>query len=286
MDRRGQQGQVVLNTSDVGSLVVSGVKSFAKKHKIITGSYLFGIIVLLIGGTGTKLTLDKQRAYNDIMNTIDVDAEYHASNRYAQANANYRATKGWFTCDSSCQRNKRKMEDAKLDLDAILKEGYGRMSDAKSVAGLFSEVGVGEAKDSFWASFASGKRFAKRQSMWDAMFMGMRSMGRDESLIEYVLKVLLQVLINFSLGLIMALFVFIFGLWSIIKSYQPDPLTAMAFFLSAVCAAFAFVTTYLLLFYGAAAGGLYGVAKLAESNARIEGAQGQRRPVRNRPHYQ
>lgn len=31
------------------------------------------------------------------------------------------------------------------------------------------------------------------------MFMGIRRMGRDESLIEYALKVLLQVLINFSM---------------------------------------------------------------------------------------
>ena len=35
--------------------------------------------------------------------------------------------------------------------------------------------------------------------MWDAMFMGIRRMGRDESMIEYALKVLLQVLINFSM---------------------------------------------------------------------------------------
>jgi hypothetical protein len=57
-------------------------------------------------------------------------------------------------------------------------------------------------------------------------------------------------------------------LWSIIKSYQPNPLVALVFFLSATCAAFAFVTTYLLAIYGATAGGLYGMAKLAETNAR------------------
>ena len=48
---------------------------------------------------------------------------------------------------------------------------HARMSDAKSVAGLFSEVGVGEVTDSFWGYFASGKQFAKRQSMWDAMWV-------------------------------------------------------------------------------------------------------------------
>jgi len=119
-------------------------------------------------------------------------------------------------------------------------------------------------------------------------FMGMRSMSRDESMVEYMLKMLIQVLINFSLGLLMALVIFIFGLWSIIKSYQPNPLTAVAFFLSAACAAFAFVSTYLFLVYGAAAGGLYGTAKIIAANGgRIEGPGDRRRyqNVRNRPHY-
>ena len=114
-------------------------------------------------------------------------------------------------------------------------------------------------------------------------------MGRDESMLEYGLKVLLQLLINFSLGLVMALVFFIFGLWSIVRSYQPNPLTALAFFLSAVCAAFAFVATYLFAIYGAAAGGIYGVAKIAESQMRIEGGANRgrnRRNVQYHPHYQ
>jgi len=125
--------------------------------------------------------------------------------------------------------------------------------------------------------------------MWDAMFMGMRSMGRDESMLEYGLKVLLQVLINFSMGLVMALIFFMFGLWSIVKSYQPNPLTALAFFLTAACAAFAFVATYLFALYGAAAGGIYGVAKIAESQMRLEGGANRnrnRRNMQNHAHYQ
>jgi len=222
------------------------------------------------------------------MSTIDVNAEYDASTRYGHALQAYKASKGWFTCDSLCQRNKERMERAQYDLDQLRAEGYNRMSDAKAVAGIFSEVGVGEVKDSFWEYFHAGKRFAKRQSMWDAMFMGMRSMSRDESMVEYMLKMLIQVLINFSLGLIMCLFIFIFGLWSIVRSYQPNPLTAVAFFLSAACAAFAFVSTYLFLIYGAAAGGLYGAAKIIQANGgRIEGPGGRRQyqNVRNRPHY-
>ncbi len=59
--------------------------------------------------------------------------------------------------------------------------------------------------------------------------MGIRKMSRDESMLEYAIKVLIQVLINFSMGLIGAFFIFVFGLWGIVRSYQPNPLSALAF---------------------------------------------------------
>jgi len=72
-------------------------------------------------------------------------------------------------------------------------------------------------------------------------------------------------------------------------------LTAVLFFVTAVSAAFAFVSTYLFAIYGAAAGGVYGVVKMAESNLRIEAGRGGggarmrngyiERNNRNRPHY-
>lgn len=301
-----QQRQVAITPplADIGALVLRTASGFARRHKVISGSYLVGLTALLclvLLGSGTKLTLDQKRSYERIMNTIDLDAEYRASQDYHSAMGSYRATKGWFSCDALCQRNKRRMEDTKWTLDGIRAEGAAVTSDAKKVAGLFSEVGVGEVQDSFWEYFAGGKRFAKRQSWWDALFMGMRSMGRDESMAEYLLRVLMQVLINFTMGLIAALAIFVFGLWSIVKSYQPDPLTAVLFFVLAACAGFAFVSTYLLALYGAAAGGVYGLAKVAESNSqRIQaegGRGGGRRYVRDghvnptmggggRPHYQ
>lgn len=119
-------------------------------------------------------------------------------------------------------------------------------------------------------------------------FMGIRKMSRDESTLEYVVKVIIQVLINFSMGLVMTLVLFVIGLWGIIKSYQPNPLVALTFFIGAICAAFAFVSTYLFAIFGAAAGGIYGIAKIVESNARIEqGGQNQRRYVQqhHHPHY-
>jgi hypothetical protein len=74
-----------------------------------------------------------------------------------------------------------------------------------------------------------------------------------------------------------------------VKSYQPNPIVAVFFFVGAACAGFAFVASYLLAIYGAAAGGVYGVLKVAESNARgrlNDGrGGGQQAYMRNRPHY-
>jgi len=289
MNQAQQPRQTIIIPSEAnfGQIIAQGVKTFAKRHKVITGSYLFGLLVLILAGSGTKLSLDQQRQYNRIMNTIDLSAEFDASNRYGYALAAYRSSKGWFTCDSLCKRNKKRMEDAKRQLDDIRMEGYNRMSDAKSVAGLFSEIGVGEVKESFWEYFTSGKQFAKRQSMWDAMFIGLRSMRRDEKMMDYIVKVLIQVLLNISIGLVMALIFFVIGLWSLIQSYQPNPLSALVFFVSAVCAAFAFVFTYLFVIYGAAVGGVYGMAKLAETSMRIENERrGHQQPrMQYRPHY-
>ena len=147
-----------------------GQKSFSERLQVSyesIGRFLWVVavksLVLLMFSSGAKLTYDQRREYNRIMSTIDLQAEYDASYDYWETQQAYRASKGWFTCDSLCQRNKRRMEDAKYRLDRIREEGQARMSDAKSVAGLFSEVGVGEVQDSFWEYFSSGKRFAKRQ---------------------------------------------------------------------------------------------------------------------------
>lgn len=287
MNRYPQNQQIALpSVADMGALVVRGLTSFAKKNKVISTGYVVGILFLLLVGSGTKLSYDQKKQYNRIMDSIDLNAEYQASLRYAEADHAYRATKGWFSCDGLCQRNKRKMEHARKVLEDIRQEGYARVSDAKNVAGLFSEIGVGEVKDSFWQYFTAGKSFAKRQSMWDIMFMGIRKMSRDESTLEYIVKVIIQVLINFSMGLVMTFILFVISLWGIIKTYQPNPLIALAFFIGATCAAFAFVSTYLFAVFGAAAGGIYGVAKIVESNARIEqGNQRQYVHQHRHPHY-
>jgi hypothetical protein len=290
-----QQLQRLPNVNEITTIIIQSVGTFARKHKLLTGWYLLGVIVLLYVSSynGRSLTNTEIQQYNTIMNSIDLQLEYDAVDKYWNAKNAYQQSKGWFgflSCDSTCQRMKRRYELAQQDLQYIRNEGNARMSDAKAIAGITSNIGLSEIKDSFWNYFQSGKRFAKRQSMWDIMFMGIRTMsrGRDESTMEFIIKVLLQVLLNFSLGLIMAVVFFIMGIWNIISSYRPHPIMAMLTFLAATAGATSFVITYLLAIYGAAAGSVYGLAKLTETTIAIQNQQQQQQQRlnnNNRIHY-
>ena len=145
---RGNQGGAinVPTAADFGTLAFQSVKHFARRNKVITSSYLFGLLILLIGGSGTKLTWDQKREYNRIMNTIDLSAEMNASDRYYRAKYNYDRTKGWFSCDAMCTKYKERMQLEKSILDEIRRDGNKKMSNAKATAGIFSEVGVEEVK--------------------------------------------------------------------------------------------------------------------------------------------
>jgi hypothetical protein len=94
----------------------------------------------------------------------------------------------------------------------------------------------------------------------------------------------MPILINFSIGLLSALTFFVLGLWNILRSYQPNPIVAVIVFLAAASAATSFVVTYIMAMFGAAAGGIYGLAKVAEHSARAQIADEQRRQRLQRPH--
>mmetsp|Transcript_30090 Transcript_30090/g.80510 ORF Transcript_30090/g.80510 Transcript_30090/m.80510 type:complete len:147 (-) Transcript_30090:161-601(-) len=103
--------------------------------------------------------------------------------------------------------------------------------------------------------------------MWDLIFMGWR-WGRDEQLVTVVLRWLMQLLMNFTLGLIGALFVFVWRLWGLIAAYKPDPLTAAMYFGAAALSATVCVMSYLALMYAAAAGTVGVVGKALVDHAR------------------
>jgi hypothetical protein len=92
------------------------------------------------------------------------------------------------------------------------------MRDANEAVGVWSVYGVEEARALFWRCLEGGKAFAKRQTMWD-MFFGF-TMGRDENLTGFLIRVLLSILFNLTLGMIGALVGFAWSLWGLLVAYK------------------------------------------------------------------
>eukprot|EP01036_Dinobryon_divergens_P029639 gene29639-38763_t len=167
-----------------------------------------------------------------------------------------------------CSMNKEEMEEAKKFYTVLQVQEQQSTATAKSKLG----VGVGETRDLFWRRFSQGKGFAARQTKWDALFLGISAMGRDEGLI-------LNMLFNFTIGLIGAVVTFIFSLVGVIRSYQASIFLGLSFFALASLAAVAFVLSWLIGLYFATAGVVYVSAVVMSNNLRIGAGdeQGRRR---------
>merc|ERR1719356_2436304 len=108
--------------------------------------------------------------------------------------------------------------------------------------------------------------------MMDAMFMMIG--GEEKSLIQMVLQIVMQYIINLTMGLIGAFFYFVYGLYSLILAYGEPALSGIAFFLLVLVASMATVGTYLIAIYGTVAGGGLYIVKQAAKQAKLEGQRG------------
>jgi hypothetical protein len=143
-----------------------------------------------------------------------------------QAHNEYQANSGLFGCAGNrrCTSAHEKYTAVSAKLKSVEAENAAIVSDAKSKLGVFSEYGVEETRGLFWRCFNGGKDFAKRSSWWDMMFMGISAMGeslndsfnqhsmtigkftgRDESMVEFMVRWGMQVIMNFTMGMVGAL---------------------------------------------------------------------------------
>lgn len=167
------------------------------------------------------------------------------------------------------------MEEARKTFEIARANEEQKVAEAKSALGIFSDYGVQETRNLFWERFAQGKGFATRQSKWDALFLGLRAMGRDENLASYLLRLVIQVLFNFTLGVCGAVIAFLWSLYGLIQTYRASILVALSFFGLAALAAASFALTWLIFLYAATAGTVFVVGKAIAANLRVEnGAHG------------
>lgn len=238
-------------------------------------SYVVGIL-LGVFFTGIAVSSDQAQNYDRELRRIDTQSLYHAEDHMQKAYARYYNVKGWFSCNADCQMLKGKYAKAEHEFNQLKETADLQLSDAKSKLGIFSEYGVEETRDLFWTRFNQGGQFAKRQTMWDALFAGMSAMGRDEGLVSFGIRIVLNMCINITLGLFGAMVGFAWTLWSVVSSFQPTLAEAVLFFGLAVMAALSFCATFLIGVYGVAAGTVYVTVKAA-ANRRIGGGRPQGR---------
>lgn len=243
-----------------------------KKNPIKVSAYILGILLCLFF-TGWKVTETQFESFQQKLDTLDNESLNKAAYDLERSYNNYYRSKGWFSCDPICQENKLVFEESEKLYNSLKQAEDAKLSEAKSVMGLFSEYGVEETRNMFWGKFAQGKGFAQRQTKFDALFLGISAMGRDESIVSYILRVVLNMLFNFTIGVIGAVVAFIFSLIHLVRTYQAPFLVGVAFFALASISAAAFALTWILGLYVATAGTVYVGAKLISSNLRIEGGR-------------
>merc|ERR1719217_2003172 len=111
-------------------------------------------------------------------------------------------------------------------------------------------------------------------TFWDVMLGGVSR--RDEEIYVMLLRWLGQIMMNFTVGLISALFSFMFSLISMIWEYKASYLSGLLCFLVAMSGASAMVATFVGGMYATAAGGVYMLIQSSARHARLEGGREQR----------
>lgn len=255
-------------------LIKAGVK-VVKRNPIKVSMYLLGLLLCLFFN-GWAVSEVQQVEFSKELEKIDYDKLVQLEHDVSRAYVPYYRSKGWFSCDATCQSHKAHYELLLDELNDLRRNEKEQLSRAKSNLGLFSEYGVEETRNLFWERFAQGKGFASRQSKWDAIFMGIGAMSRDEGLLAYLVRLGVSMLFNFTIGVCGAVVAFVFSLYYLIQTYQASLVAATTYFALASLAAVAFALTWLIGLYIAAAGTAYVGLKFVASNMRIENGGAQR----------
>jgi len=250
-----------------------------RKNPLNFGVWGVGLLICLFFN-GLKVTPQQEMEYSRKIEQVRLQSDSVAETwrRRHDAELMYRQSQGWFwSCDRSCQANKLIFNEADKIYQKEKDIERKAMQSAKQSVGLFSEYGVGDCRWLFNQQFASGKQFAKRQTQWDALFMGIQfAMGRDENIVNYIFRLLMNLLVNLTLGGFGALIGFLFNLWSLIVEYHTNVFVGVSFFVLAALAAFSFSFAWLMGIYFAAAGTVYVGGKFLIANMRIADDDGRR----------
>uniref|UniRef100_M4B3L9 Uncharacterized protein n=1 Tax=Hyaloperonospora arabidopsidis (strain Emoy2) TaxID=559515 RepID=M4B3L9_HYAAE len=226
--------------------------------------------MLLAPGLRT-LTPEMKATYEGMVVEAANMPEYHeAYAKHTGAQAYADEAKVWFWRFREPYKtlvNQRQSEANKwaAELSRREEEQEDKMKKARSYVGIWSDFGLADVRARFWSAFEKGKLFAQHQTFYH-MIMRLLS-ARDEDILSMVLNWVFVAVMNFTTGLLGALFYFLFALVNMVFSYQPDPLSAMAFVVLGFIGAASVVASYLFAIYGMVATGVYVIGKVVLRDA-------------------
>ena len=193
--------RIQTNPRNFGALAVRSVAAVIQKNPIKISLNFFGLFLLFFATGFTPSPEDYARGADLAPSSSALAAEREAQFDMEDARQAYHASRGWFwSCSTpACLQNRAAFESAER-LWVIQRNSIADAnSQSRQAVGLFSADAVDETRSLFWRTFNGGARYAQRMTMWDVFFVGMRSMGRDESLASFIIEMIFRyVLHSFS----------------------------------------------------------------------------------------
>lgn len=266
---------------DLGAIVVSGAKNIVKNRPVSVSLWVLGLLVAAFanGFQVDDVTTESYQITLKMAEEVDRDELHGALRNLQVAEDRHYQLKGWFwQCDNKCQKALDKVNMAQAEVRRLQNKRDGILSQARSEVGIWSVFGVREIRECFWRAWKQGKDFAARWTMMDA-FMMMMPGRKEESMVEVVLKLIMQYIVNLTMGLISSFFFFMYNVYTLIVSYGESALSGLAFFLLVLVAGLATIGTYLGAICGTVAGGGLLLVKQAAKQS-LEGGGAHRQQQR------
>eukprot|EP00466_Bigelowiella_natans_P014422 jgi/Bigna1/85287/estExt_fgenesh1_pg.C_30150 len=241
--------------------------------------WLLGLYIMLIARAPVEITKEMEAQYMAIMEDAEGIREIRTpivvkiNELDKEMNAHTGGIPLYWRLDEEKSKIVNELWSKRSEYEAELKKVESKIdsieSDAKSKLGLWSNRGLSEARQKFWEKVDAGKAFAKRQTLWDAITSILFTQRRDEESLQFIIRWVLQIAFNFTIGFFLTLINFTFSIIWVIRSFQPSFISGMAFYGLALLGATSVVIGYLLLTCGIAGGGVYVAYKTVSSNHRL-----------------
>lgn len=267
-----------LQSDKVLTAAFKGLKRFVKRNAIFSSLYILGLLFAAFGA-GFHVDPTSAATFEHTITKLHSDTHHELSRimqKVEKADRLYRQHKGWFSCDPQCMKYYEQVETLKLQLAEMKEKRVSMATEARKTVGAWSVYGITDLRNAFWDSWEQGKEAARRMTMFDTLFIALGSMSgynnRDDSFLLTVFQIILQYIINLTIGLFTSLVIFLIESWYIITSYGPSILSALSLFFLVVCSAAATVLTALGGLFGGLFGSVYFMMRNAEKRARLEGS--------------